>query len=74
MKFPLATMRSYNMIGHSKFCVTLLGGFIIFHDPLATNQLAGILMAVAGVTMYTILKVRGMNAQLKTVVSPKQSV
>ena len=74
MKFSLATMVSYNMIGHSKFCVTLLGGFIIFRDPLATNQLAGILMAVAGVTMYTILKVRDMNAQLKTVVPTKQSV
>ena len=74
MKFSLAAMVSYNMIGHSKFCVTLLGGFIIFHDPLATNQLAGILMAVAGVTVYTILKVRDMNAQLKTVVPTKQNV
>lgn len=66
-------MLSYNMIGHSKFCVTLLGGFVIFSDPLTANQLAGILMAVAGITVYTILKVRDMNAQLKKAAPPKQS-
>lgn len=71
---PLATVLSYNMIGHSKFCITLVGGFIIFNDPLTANQLAGILLAVAGITVYTILKVRGMNAQLKKTVPPKQSV
>ena len=67
-------MLSYNMIGHSKFCITLVGGFIIFNDPFTANQLVGILLAVAGITVYTILKVREMNAQLKKVVLPKQSV
>lgn len=71
---PLATVLSYNMIGHSKFCITLVGGFIIFNDPFTVHQLVGILLAVAGITVYTILKVREMNAQQKKTVAPKQSV
>ena len=41
----------YNMVGHCKFCVTLIGGFLLFRDPIAANQLLGILS-------YTYLKLR----------------
>ena len=39
---------TYNMFGHFKFCVTLLGGYTIFHDPIQMNQLFGILITLAG--------------------------
>ena len=46
------------MIGHSKFCITVIGGFVIFGDPVSTNQVLAILLAVCGLTIYTILKVK----------------
>ena len=49
------------MIGHSKFCITVIGGFVIFGDPVSTNQVLAILLAVCGLTIYTILKVRQQN-------------
>ena len=49
---------SYNMIGHCKFCVTLVGGFLLFQDPLSSNQLLGILSTITGIALYTFLKLR----------------
>lgn len=49
---------TYNMVGHMKFCLTLLGGYFLFHDPLATNQLLGIAMTFTGVIVYTHLKLK----------------
>ena len=34
----LTLFRSYNMFGHFKFCITLVGGYVLFHDPLSLNQ------------------------------------
>ncbi|GFN88875.1 solute carrier family 35 member e3 [Plakobranchus ocellatus] len=47
---------TYNMIGHLKFCMTLLGGYLLFHDPIQALQLMGILCTVAGVVAYTHIK------------------
>ena len=57
----------YNMIGHCKFCVTLLGGFFLFRDPISLNQFLGILSTVSGVTLYILFKLRetGSSATLK---------
>ncbi|XP_013068789.1 solute carrier family 35 member E3-like [Biomphalaria glabrata] len=59
---------TYNMIGHLKFCLTLLGGFILFHDPIQILQLLGILTTVAGVLIYTHIKREEMkkNSSLPT--------
>ena len=46
----------YNMIGHCKFCVTLMGGYLLFHDPLSANQLFGVLLTFGGIVIYTYLK------------------
>ena len=46
----------YNMIGHCKFCVTLMGGYLLFHDPLSANQLFGVLLTFGGIIIYTYLK------------------
>ena len=48
----------YNMIGHCKFCVTLLGGFLLFRDPIILNQFLGILSTVSGITVYIFFKLR----------------
>ncbi|XP_005097868.1 solute carrier family 35 member E3 [Aplysia californica] len=47
---------TYNMIGHLKFCMTLFGGYLLFHDPIQVLQLLGILTTVAGVVAYTHIK------------------
>jgi solute carrier family 35 protein E3 len=46
------------MVGHCKFCVTLIGGFLLFREPIAANQLLGILSTLSGIAAYTYLKLR----------------
>ena len=46
------------MVGHCKFCVTLIGGFVLFKDPIATNQLLGILSTLSGIALYTYLRMK----------------
>ncbi|XP_006267128.1 solute carrier family 35 member E3 [Alligator mississippiensis] len=47
---------TYNMFGHFKFCITLLGGYILFKDPLSVNQGLGILCTLLGILAYTHFK------------------
>ncbi|KAM9705368.1 solute carrier family 35 member E3 [Menidia menidia] len=47
---------TYNMFGHFKFCITLIGGYLLFHDPLSLNQALGILCTLAGILSYTHFK------------------
>lgn len=47
---------TYNMFGHFKFCITLLGGYILFQDPLSLHQGAGILCTLSGILAYTHFK------------------
>lgn len=47
---------SYNMAGHFKFSVTLLGGYFLFSEPVSSNQLLGIACTVSGIVLYTYLK------------------
>ena len=49
------------MVGHLKFCITLLGGYFIFKDPLQTNQVFGIVMTLSGILVYTHFKVQEQN-------------
>ncbi|GFR70907.1 solute carrier family 35 member E3 [Elysia marginata] len=44
------------MIGHLKFCMTLVGGYLLFHDPIQPFQFLGICCTVAGVIAYTHIK------------------
>ncbi|XP_070559095.1 solute carrier family 35 member E3-like [Ptychodera flava] len=52
---------TYNMVGHFKFCFTLLGGYFIFEDPLRLNQMLGIGMTLTGIILYTHLKMQEQN-------------
>jgi hypothetical protein len=36
------------MVGHLKFCLTLLGGYVLFKDPVVALQFIGILVALSG--------------------------
>jgi len=50
-------MFRYNMVGHSKFCLLLLGGSLIFHETLAINQVIGITLTLVGIILYAHVKV-----------------
>ena len=63
------------MVGHCKFCVTLIGGFLLFKDPIAMNQLLGILSTFSGIAVYTYLKLKELARQEKeTNFKPLQKV
>ncbi|KAK0167083.1 hypothetical protein PV327_004526 [Microctonus hyperodae] len=49
---------TYNMVGHCKFCLLLVGGSIIFHESLALNQAIGITLTLGGIISYAHLKAR----------------
>ena len=46
------------MVGHMKFCLTLLGGYFIFADPLKVNQMFGVAMTFSGILLYTHFKLK----------------
>ncbi|XP_033221417.1 solute carrier family 35 member E3-like isoform X1 [Belonocnema kinseyi] len=49
---------TYNMVGHSKFCLLLLGGSIVFNESLAINQLIGITLTLVGIILYAHVKMQ----------------
>lgn len=51
------------MVGHSKFCLLLLGGSLLFHETLAINQVIGITLTLMGVILYAHVKVNTIFAQ-----------
>ncbi|XP_002127564.2 solute carrier family 35 member E3 [Ciona intestinalis] len=50
---------TYNMFGHFKFSITLLGGYFLFRDPIQLYQVFGILITVCGILAYTHEKLKG---------------
>ena len=51
------------MVGHSKFCITLVGGLVIFKDPVSTNQVLGMASTFCGILLYTRVKMREQEQQ-----------
>lgn len=47
---------TYNMIGHCKFCITLMGGVLLFGDSMSVHQLLGVISTFGGVVLYTHYK------------------
>jgi len=45
------------MIGQVKFCMILIGGYMLFQEPLTVNQGLGILLTIFGVSAYAHFKV-----------------
>ena len=48
---------TYNIFGHLKFCLTALGGFLIFNEPMSFMQCVGVILTLSGVTFYAHFKV-----------------
>lgn len=55
--YALTIIFRYNMVGHSKFCLLLLGGALLFRETLAINQLIGITLTLVGIILYAHVKV-----------------
>ncbi|KAH7938133.1 hypothetical protein HPB49_020721 [Dermacentor silvarum] len=49
---------TYNVVGHLKLMLVLVGGFLVFQDPIHTEQAIGIVLTLAGVLLYTYIKVQ----------------
>jgi len=52
---------TYNMVGHTKFCMTLFMGYMLFHDALLSNQIMGVASTFTGVLIYTHFKIKEQN-------------
>ncbi|XP_029044300.1 solute carrier family 35 member E3-like isoform X2 [Osmia bicornis bicornis] len=48
---------TYNMAGHFKFCLLLLGGSLLFHETLIINQVIGITLTLIGIILYAHVKI-----------------
>jgi len=47
---------SYNVLGHSKLLVILTVGIVFFGDDTSNTRIAGMVLAVIGIIMYTHIK------------------
>ncbi|KAI4480725.1 hypothetical protein M0802_014082 [Mischocyttarus mexicanus] len=64
---------TYNMVGHSKFCLLLLGGAIVFHETLAMNQVIGITLTLTGIILYAHVKMKDIqNVTLELAVEERK--
>jgi len=51
------------MVGHLKFCLVLIFGYLLFHAPLKTNQLFGVSSTLFGVFLYSHYKLKEQKQQ-----------
>nr|XP_002125793.1 solute carrier family 35 member E3-like [Ciona intestinalis] len=66
---------TYNIFGNFKFCSTIIGGVVIFHDPIHAYQFLGILITLSGVALYTHEKLRPKPAEEKSnVEEPEETI
>lgn len=56
------TALGYQVLGHAKTVCVLLGGALLFHEPVTPQGSAGILLAVAGMVSYGLLAQREAQA------------
>ncbi|XP_035205143.1 solute carrier family 35 member E3-like [Stegodyphus dumicola] len=47
---------TYNVVGQMKFCLTLIGGYLFFTEPILPIQFFGILTTMFGVSLYAYFK------------------
>jgi solute carrier family 35 protein E3 len=58
---------TYNVLGHLKLSLVILGGFVLFDAPLDAGNLAGVALTLTGVIWYTYLKLTGKGTVAPTV-------
>ncbi|KAF7995082.1 hypothetical protein HCN44_004554 [Aphidius gifuensis] len=49
---------TYNMVGHGKFCLLIIGGSIMFNESLEFNQAIGITLTLIGIVLYAHVKMK----------------
>lgn len=47
---------TYNVVGQLKFCLTLVGGYFLFTEPIMPIQFLGIVTTMCGVSLYAYFK------------------
>ncbi|KAI8049211.1 triose-phosphate transporter family-domain-containing protein [Syncephalis plumigaleata] len=47
---------TYNVVGHAKLCLILVGGFIVFREEVDWRNLTGISIALFGIYLYSKIK------------------
>ena len=58
------------MVGHLKFCIIMTGGVLIFHDPVSSNQMFGVVLTLLGIILYTHFKIQEQNQAKSKLVKP----
>eukprot|EP01084_Bolivina_argentea_P192958 331144_1 len=53
---------TYNVLGHFKLCVVTIGGTFLFNEDTNPRKIAGVTVALFGITMYTYWKLQTSNA------------
>ena len=53
---------TYNVLGHFKLCVVTIGGTLFFKEDTNPRKVAGVAVALVGITMYTYWKLQTSNA------------
>ena len=48
---------TYNMTGHTKFCITTAAGYVVFGEEMSFNQVIGFLLTLGGIICYTHFRV-----------------
>ncbi|KAL5013455.1 hypothetical protein ScPMuIL_007725 [Solemya velum] len=54
---------TYNMVGHLKLCLTLLGGFLLFQEKPLILQVLSIVTTLSGIILYTHFKMAEQKKQ-----------
>eukprot|EP00164_Ancoracysta_twista_P005956 GFYU01008205.1.p1 GENE.GFYU01008205.1~~GFYU01008205.1.p1 ORF type:complete len:358 (-),score=72.21 GFYU01008205.1:147-1085(-) len=49
---------TYNVVGHLKTCIIIVGGTILFGTPVTWMSMIGVSLALGGIFMYTHLKLK----------------
>jgi len=58
---------TYNMVGHMKFCITLIGGYLIFNDAMKLHQLLGVSLTFLGIIVYTYFKLEEQKSEKRII-------
>lgn len=64
---------SYNVLGHSKLTLVVVGGFLLFGYAVDVHNLCGMGLVLAGVVWYTHLKLRAQSAAKATVAAEEET-
>ena len=49
-------LHRYNVMGHVKFCLTLLASLVVFGERLSLLQISGTVLAFSGTFLNTIIR------------------